>query len=352
MELPAARSPTSSLQDPDVASVASFIGADGTNPTTNSGRLSITLKPRDERKRQRRRDHRAPAAQARRGRRHRRLSAVGAGSADRQPRQPHAVPVHARRRRPRRARRVGAASVLDEAAARCRELTRRRERPADRRPPGVAHHRSRHRLAPRHLAAGDRRHALRRVRAAAGLDHLHAAQPVPRDPRGEAGVRRRPATRSTRSTCARRRGDQVPLCAVRALRARRPRRSRSTTRGSSRRSRSRSTWRPASSLGDAVDAISSRRDAASACRRAFTRDFAGTAQAFQRVARERADPDPRGAHHRLHRARRALRELHPPDHDPLDAAVGRRRRAARADGLPRPSSASSRSSASSCSSAS
>ncbi|HET6980638.1 MAG TPA: multidrug efflux RND transporter permease subunit [Myxococcaceae bacterium] len=38
------------LQDPDVASVASFIGADGTNPTTNSGRISITLKPRDDRR--------------------------------------------------------------------------------------------------------------------------------------------------------------------------------------------------------------------------------------------------------------------------------------------------------------
>jgi multidrug efflux pump len=37
------------LQDPDVASVASFIGADGTNPTSNSGRLSISLKPRNER---------------------------------------------------------------------------------------------------------------------------------------------------------------------------------------------------------------------------------------------------------------------------------------------------------------
>jgi multidrug efflux pump len=36
-------------QDPDVAAVASFIGADGTNPTTNSGRISITLRPRDER---------------------------------------------------------------------------------------------------------------------------------------------------------------------------------------------------------------------------------------------------------------------------------------------------------------
>jgi len=33
------------LQDPAVENVASFIGADGTNPTTNSGRMSITLKP-------------------------------------------------------------------------------------------------------------------------------------------------------------------------------------------------------------------------------------------------------------------------------------------------------------------
>ena len=38
------------LADPDVANLASFIGADGTNPTPNSGRMSITLKPRAERK--------------------------------------------------------------------------------------------------------------------------------------------------------------------------------------------------------------------------------------------------------------------------------------------------------------
>jgi multidrug efflux pump len=38
------------MNDPDVVSVASFIGADGTNATTNSGRLSITLKARDDRK--------------------------------------------------------------------------------------------------------------------------------------------------------------------------------------------------------------------------------------------------------------------------------------------------------------
>jgi multidrug efflux pump len=37
------------LRDPDVATIASFIGADGTNPTQNSGRLSIALVPREHR---------------------------------------------------------------------------------------------------------------------------------------------------------------------------------------------------------------------------------------------------------------------------------------------------------------
>jgi multidrug efflux pump len=38
------------LQDPAVESLSSFIGADGTNTTLNSGRMSINLKPLDERK--------------------------------------------------------------------------------------------------------------------------------------------------------------------------------------------------------------------------------------------------------------------------------------------------------------
>jgi multidrug efflux pump len=37
------------LEDPAVASLSSFIGADGTNTTTNSGRMSINLKPLDQR---------------------------------------------------------------------------------------------------------------------------------------------------------------------------------------------------------------------------------------------------------------------------------------------------------------
>jgi multidrug efflux pump len=38
------------LQDPDVESLSSFIGVDGTNMELNSGRIQINLKPRDQRK--------------------------------------------------------------------------------------------------------------------------------------------------------------------------------------------------------------------------------------------------------------------------------------------------------------
>ncbi|MGH6715280.1 MAG: MdtB/MuxB family multidrug efflux RND transporter permease subunit, partial [Bradyrhizobium sp.] len=38
------------LKDPDVESLSSFIGVDGTNMTLNTGRMLINLKPRDERK--------------------------------------------------------------------------------------------------------------------------------------------------------------------------------------------------------------------------------------------------------------------------------------------------------------
>ena len=66
------------------------------------------------------------------------------------------------------------------------------------------------------------------------------------------------------------------------------------------------------------------------------------------LADERAAADPGGAGDGLHRARGAVRELHPPDHDPLHAALGRRRRDPRAARSAAPTSASSPSSASSC----
>ena len=60
--------------------------------------------------------------------------------------------------------------------------------------------------------------------------------------------------------------------------------------------------------------------------------FQGNAQAFQDSLRTRAAADRRGAGRRLPHPRHALRELHPSAHHPVDAAVGRRRRARDADG--------------------
>ena len=38
------------LKDPDVESLSSFVGVDGSNPTLNTGRMLVNLKPRDDRK--------------------------------------------------------------------------------------------------------------------------------------------------------------------------------------------------------------------------------------------------------------------------------------------------------------
>ena len=59
--------------------------------------------------------------------------------------------------------------------------------------------------------------------------------------------------------------------------------------------------------------------------------FQGTAARLSGLAGQRTVADPRGAGHGLHRSRRALRELHPSDHDSLHVALRRRGRLARAD---------------------
>ena len=61
-------------------------------------------------------------------------------------------------------------------------------------------------------------------------------------------------------------------------------------------------------------------------------DVPGRERRVRLVAQQPARADPRRGGVRLHRARRAVRELRPPDHDPLDAALGRGRRAVRAVG--------------------
>ena len=102
------------------------------------------------------------------------------------------------------------------------------------------------------------------------------------------------------------------------------RRSPSTIRDSFRWSPSPSIWRPA--LRWEMRWRVEQPSKPSGCRRA-SRPVSRERPGVSGVAEQRADADSGRARDGLHRARRALRKLHPPDHDSLDAAVGRRRRA-------------------------
>ena len=82
------------LKDPDVESLSSFIGVDGTNTTLNSGRILINLKPHDQRKSDIAHGDAAHQGQHRVADRHHALYAAGSGSDDRRHRQPDAIPVH------------------------------------------------------------------------------------------------------------------------------------------------------------------------------------------------------------------------------------------------------------------
>ncbi len=122
----------------------------------------------------------------------------------------------------------------------------------------------------------------------------------------------------------------MPLSAV-AHFSRATRRCRSTTRASSSPPPSRSTWRRAGRCRDATAAID-QAVAALHMPADIVGGFAGTAQAFQ----QSLTSEPlliAAAAGGLHRAGRAVRELHPPDHHPVHPAIGRRRRRAGADAV-------------------
>ena len=138
----------------------------------------------------------------------------------------------------------------------------------------------------------------------------------------------------TTSTSIQHRRQQVPLSAVHPLTRRPPRRSPSITRANFPSVTLSFNLAPGVALGDAVDAIDAGRSAKSACPRRIHGSFPGHRAGVPGLARQRAAPDRRRAARRLHRAGHALRELHPSDHDSLDAALGRRRRAAGAAALP------------------
>ena len=169
--------------DPAVDSIAMFIGGGGT--ALNSGRMYVTLEAARPARCQCAADHRAAEAEARKGRGRPTLHAGLPGRAPRRPRHAHAVRIHAAGCQSRRAERVGAEDPGRDAEAAA--IARRRHRPAD---PG--HHaddddRPRYRVALRHPAAIDRRHAVRRVRPAPGHPVFHPTQQLSRDPGNPAG---------------------------------------------------------------------------------------------------------------------------------------------------------------------
>ncbi len=182
------------LQDPAVESLSSFIGADGTNTTLNSGRMSINLKPLDQR------DLSASDVI----RRLQSKPATGAGH----------PPLSCSRCRTSRSMTASAArststrskiritnelNQLDRTASstKLKQLPELEDVATDQQTGGlrrVAGHRPRHRLAAGHRPDHDRQHALRRLRPAPDQHDVHAAQPVPRDPGSAAAVPARPET--------------------------------------------------------------------------------------------------------------------------------------------------------------
>ena len=168
------------LKDPDVDSLSSFIGVDGTNTTLNSGRILINLKPHDAAQIRHRHGHAAHQGRDRVADRHHALHAAGAGPDHRGHRQPDAIPVHPA------GCRSGAACRMDaetgRQAATAAAVRRRGQRHLGTGALGLRRDRPRPGRPLRHHAGHHRQRAVRFLRPAHRLDHLHQLEPVPRHP--------------------------------------------------------------------------------------------------------------------------------------------------------------------------
>ena len=167
------------LKDPAVESLSSFIGIDGTNTTLNSGRIQINLKPLERAQDQRQR--RDPAACSRK------LAKVAGITLYMQPVQDLTVEDRVSRTQYQYTLEDPNADELNTwsrklvaQAQGAAGAARRGQRSAEQRPARPTGVRPRHGLAPGHHAADHRQHALRRVRPAPSLDHVHAVEPVSR----------------------------------------------------------------------------------------------------------------------------------------------------------------------------
>ncbi len=200
------------------------------------------------------------------------------------------------------------------------------QRPAEQWPADIPGHRSRRRGTPGHRGVRHHRCALRRFRPAADLHHLHPGQPVPRGARSGGGRSPRAAGAGTDLRAERGRhagaavepgapgtalgaaADQPHRPVPRGHAVVQPRRGRVVGRGRRGDRGCRSADRPA---GRHPESLPGRR------------------RGVSRFAVEHAAADSRRRGDHVHRARRALRELYPPDHHPLDTAFGGGRRLAR-----------------------
>ena len=312
-------------------------------------------KPRDERTRVRDRDRRTAQAGGRR-----RLPGMTVYFQPVQDIQiaraePRAVPVHAGRHRRGRGADLGSDRLVASSCGAIAAAARRRLggaggglRAADQRRP-------REGRPARHLDADRQRHAQRCLRPAADLDHLRAGQPVPRDPRGRAAISARSVgaaedlragehRRASRFRPRARSNTQQLSTCVHGARARR-------CRSASSPASSRTTaplaiahqeqfpavtisfnLAPGASLGDAVDVIAAA-EREIGMPTSIIGSYSGDAAEFARSLAGEPWLILAAVDHDLHRARRALRELHPSADDPVDAALGRRRRAAGADAV-------------------
>ena len=180
------------LQDPAVDSLSSFIGVDGTNTTLNSGRILINLKPLEVRK---------ISATDVITRLQPKLAQVSGITLYMQPVQDLTVEDRVSRTEFQYTLEDPSSDELNVYAPKLlarlqttSRVARRSQRSAGAWTANATGVRPRHGLAPGNHALGDRSDAVRRLRPAPGLHHVHAAQPIPRDSGSEAGLS--PKTRS------------------------------------------------------------------------------------------------------------------------------------------------------------
>ena len=308
--------------DPAVDSIAMFIGGGGT--PLNSGRMYITLKPREERD---------ADAQQIIARLRPKLEKVEGARLYLQASQDVRLGGRATRTQFEYTLQDANLDELEQLGAEdpgedanVAAAARRRDRPADRRHHARDDDRSRYRVALRHPATTDRRHAVRRLRPASGHAVFHANQQLPRDPGNSA--RAAGQARRARQALHQVADDRSAGAAVGVLQMVDGAGPSALDRASGAIPRDHHQLQPGPGRG-ARSGHCGRAEGRPRDGRARNAQFElpGHGPGLSAIAQHGAAVDRRGPGRGLSDPRRALRELHPSAHHPLDAAVGWRRRA-------------------------